>query len=88
MAAEALFQAERVMFEMQVPPERMENNSVPRYQLVIKLPTKEGIYITGHKVKQENSLSLNAFSLSCSKHLLSPSLCLASLNLLCTSSIH
>lgn len=58
IGAEPLFQAEGVVFEIDVPPESLENNSVPRYQLV-KLCTESGSQY--NKIKQENSLSSNGF---------------------------
>lgn len=59
MGAEALFQAEGVMFEMKVPPESMESDCVPRYQLVIKLHTGVGTIIAGHQSQRRKSVSFN-----------------------------
>lgn len=69
MGAEALFQAEGVMFEMKVPPESMESNCVPRYQLVIKLHTGVGTIIAGHQSQRRKSVSFSTFPPSCCKHL-------------------
>lgn len=68
-----MFQAEGVVFEIDVPPESLENNNVPRYQLVM---LKSGNQYS--KIKQENSLSSNGsphFLLRSSTLSLSFSLC-------------
>lgn len=61
MGAESLFQAERVMFETEVPPDSMENNSVPRYQLVTKLHMKAGTYVTGQQSQTRKLFVLKCF---------------------------
>ena len=61
MGAEALSQAEVVMFEMEVPLESMENNNVPRYQLVIKLHTRVGTNVAGHQSQTRKLFVLQCF---------------------------
>lgn len=73
MGAEALFQAEGVVFEMEVPPKSTESNSVPRYQLVIKLHTRVGTNTAGH---QRQTRKLFVLQSSPSFLLQAPTLCL------------
>lgn len=77
MGVEALFQTEEVVFEIDVPPESLENNNVPRYQLV-KLCTKVGTNI-GKSNRTTLCPPMVSLFLAASIYSLSLSLCFACL---------